>query len=372
MSEIESRMAGIEERMEQAERRAGRWRLLAILLLLPAIALPFMAAAQQARTPDVVRARRVEVVDEAGRVVLLASSQSWGGQLDLWGATGQNTIRLASQAAGGDLVVFHTGGKAVGGLFAVDGGGRMEVSALSNAASSIAQATDQSAAWGTLDGAGKSAALCSSPAAGASRIALMDGDGREQVALAGSSGSGGAVRVGDAHGALAAQVAVGPAGGLVEALTASGAVVASLGATEGSGGFAQVSNASGAQVFAAQAREDGSGKLALADAKGIPNLIAETGAEDGGTLSMLAGGRRIVGLGVGSAGGLLNLMNLEGVPVVVAGAASDADGGAVSVRTGAGAQVVRAGIDHLGAGELAVFDGTGSRKVIVSPVQDGQ
>ncbi|MEN9668193.1 MAG: hypothetical protein RLZZ386_100, partial [Planctomycetota bacterium] len=67
-------------------------------------------------------------------------------------------------------------------------------------------------------------------------------------------------------------------------------------------------------------------------------------------------------------GGLLNLAKTDGKAVIVAGAASDADGGAISVRSGSGSQLVRVGVDRIGAGEVAVYDGPGTRKRVLSAI----
>jgi hypothetical protein len=78
--------------------------------------------------------------------------------------------------------------------------------------------------------------------------------------------------------------------------------------------------------------------------------------------------RRVAAIGGGAGGGLMNLLDGDGQPIVVAGASEGADGGAVSVRNGRGVQVARMGVDRAGGGEVAVYNATATaKKVMESP-----
>lgn len=323
MDTLASRVDRIEAQLGRTQRSARRWRMTAICLATPLAVLTLGAAMQASSTPDVLRARRLEIVDSQDRVIMLVSHDGVGGRIDLWNDTGVNTVRVGSTPDGGDIVVFHSSLVPVCGISATAAGGRVE-------------------------------SLC---AVGGGSAALD------------SSDIGSSVSISDSGGSVAASLSNTAAGGLLETRTPSGVVAAAIGTGSAGGGFVQVSNGQGAQVFAAQSRQDGTGKLSLAGAKGEPNFVAETGAENGGTLAMFAGGQRVVGLGAGSNGGLLNLATMNGNNVVVAGAASDADGGLIWLRSGTGRTLVRAGVGTDGAGQVTVFDGPGSRKLVLSPAE---
>ncbi len=323
MDTLASRIARIETELGRSQRAARRWRIAALSLAAPLAALVLGAAMQAGDIPEVLRARRLEIVDSQDRVIMLASHDGVGGRVDLWNDTGANTVRLGSTADGGDIVVFHSSLVPVCGISATPAGGRVE-------------------------------SLC---AVGGGGAAIDSGDAGSRVSISDSGGN------------LAVNLSNAAAGGLLETRTSSGVLAAAIGAGSGAGGFVQVSNGQGAQVFAAHSRQDGTGKLSLAGAKGEPNFVAETGAENGGTLSMFACGHRVVGLGAGSDGGLLNLATMNGNNVLAAGAASDADGGLIWLRSGAGRTLVRAGVGADGAGQVTVFDGPGSRKLVLSPIE---
>jgi len=56
------------------------------------------------------------------------------------------------------------------------------------------------------------------------------------------------------------------------------------------------------------------------------------------------------------------------VPLVVAGAAEDAAGGAVVVRSNEGKDLVRVGVDEKGSGNVTLFNKDASeRKIVAGP-----
>ena len=115
--------------------------------------------------------------------------------------------------------------------------------------------------------------------------------------------------------------------------------------------------------------DEGGGRLMVGTSTGAPAFIAEANGS-AGTLAAYMQERRVAAIGAGKSGGLMNLLDGMGRPVVVAGAAEDADGGAVSVRNARGIQIGRLGVDAAGAGELAVYNATATvKKVIEAPAQ---
>jgi hypothetical protein len=97
---------------------------------------------------------------------------------------------------------------------------------------------------------------------------------------------------------------------------------------------------------------------------GAPAFIAEANGT-AGTLSAYMQERRVAAIGGGKSGGLMNLLDNAGQPIVVVGAAVDGDGGALSVRNSRGVQIGRLGVDAAGAGELAVYNAAATMKKLI-------
>jgi len=99
--DVDARLARLEAELALARgdaRRARRTSCALLCLAGAAAAGGLMAASQVARVEDVLRVRRLEVVGEGDKVVLLAQASETGGQLDLWSKGGTNTVRLACAA----------------------------------------------------------------------------------------------------------------------------------------------------------------------------------------------------------------------------------------------------------------------------------
>ena len=88
-------------------------------------------------TNEVLRAKRLEIVDDANRVVLLATVSDTGGRLDFWDAEGRNCVRVGANTTGGDLALWNTNGDQVFAAFASGRTGKLEVNGPSGAPSTI-------------------------------------------------------------------------------------------------------------------------------------------------------------------------------------------------------------------------------------------
>ena len=60
-------------------------------------------------------------------------------------------------------------------------------------------------------------------------------------------------------------------------------------------------------------------------------------------------------------------MNNQGQAVLIAGTADEGLGGALSIKNGAGRQVLHAGYDSVGDGLISVWDTSGKRTAALSP-----
>jgi hypothetical protein len=387
MDHIEHRLSRIEASLASAERRARRWRAGALVCggLLGATLLA--AAAQDAGVPDVLRARRLEIVGAEDQVVLMLRAGDTGGQLDVWNAKGANIVRIAGNDEGGDVAVWNNASAPVAGLFATKLGGRVEAG---DATGSVLAALARGEEGGALvlSGAGENASslraeagaagavlsmrrtdgsvgFLAGVAQGAAVLSMRNQAGKEILFAGGAQDQAGVLRLADGAGNEAAALTTSQGGGLLLKDGAGNAVasVASLGA--GKGGILEIMNGDGHAIASMDAKDDGAGRLVVAGADGAPAFAAEASGR-AGTVAAYRDGRRMAALGAGETGGLLNLLDGSGQPVVVAGMASDGDGGALSLRNRRGVAIARIGVDLVGAGEVAVYNSTATYKRVIS------
>jgi hypothetical protein len=379
-----------------------------------------LLAMRDPQAVSVIQTKRLEIVDDKGRVTMVATSTPQGGRLDLWDATGSNTARLGANDLGGDFILWNREGKPVFGAFAQMNGGRAEIGSSlgrpgavlengpsggraslydpngdpvvaagafktggairladdKNAEAALFEATDTGgsltltapdgsvlvrtragAAGGELDLASKS---------GTSRVNAAASDGDAAVVALGPAGSSkiGASRVGGSIDLInekadrIASLESNDGGGLLVCRGGGERPLASLGASSGTarGGLLQVYNAQQSPVVAAAVTGDGAGRLAIGTSAGVATFTAEAGKDDGASISLVRGGKRSIALLAGTNGGLLNLFSAAGVPSVVAGNADDASGGLVLLRSSEGTDLARMGVDEKGSGNVVLFN----------------
>lgn len=386
---IDARLQRIERELDAARSSARRWRrgtvALGGLLFVGALA----AAVQVSPVTDVLRTRRLEIVGEGDKVVLLAHAAETGGQLDAWSKGGVNTVRLASNDDGGDIAVWSAKGKPVAGLFATATGGRMEVGDTEGKPLATVTRGEEGGAM-ILSGAGETASsmraeagaagavismrradgeigLLAGVAQGASVLTLKNAEGKEILYAGGATDQSGVLRLGDAAGNECAALVAGDGGRLL-LKDGAGAVVASIAsAGAGKGGVFELLNGTGGAAVSMDTKGDGGGRFMVGTATGAPAFMAESNG-NAGTLATYLNERRVAAIGAGATGGLVNLLDPNGQPLLVAGAAADGDGGAISVRNARGVQIARMGVDSGSAGELAVYNSTATvKKIIEAP-----
>lgn len=414
----------------QLRRESRNARLLAALAT-GALALGLFAMRNPEITP-LVQTKRLEILDDSGRVALVATASAQGGRLDLWNSTGANTARLGSNDLGGDFILWSKEGHSMVSAYAQRSGGRIELGAPGDKVVGVLESAQTGArlslanpagaplvAAGAFEGGGairladdsnKDAALLQATANGGS-LALVSPTGvmmarlrsaeyggeldlaarsgpqrvsasaneKESVVVALSKAgaakleagaTGGSADVLSKDGDRLASLETNEGGGAVVCRSGGDRAVASMGAnpTMTKGGLLQLYNDGGNPVYAAAVNAEGAGRLALGTPDGAATLVAESGKEDGGSISLSRNGRRAIALLAGSNGGLLNLFSGSGIPLIVAGAAEDAAGGAVVVRSTEGKDIVRVGVDDKGGGNVTLFNRDATeRKVVAGP-----
>ena len=407
MTSIETRLEHIELQLQLIKQKHRRERCVGLICatLLGAAALVGFTRAPE---PQVIQASRLEILDANGKITCLLSNSPTGGQLDVWGSGGSNVARLSSSESGGDLTVWNSAGKPVAGLFANSTGGRLEVTRGNGQLAGFLEATkdgsdfvlthsdsednalqlsvnaertvgtvqnstgkpavrfgssENGAAFSVLDSAEKEVAYlgCDSKNAGMFRIAGANG---KTAVECGVNNAGGEFRIADINGTTAVECTVRDGGGELAVRETNGAGGCILGNTAMRGGYSEIRNHDGKAALSFEVQENFGGRATVRTATGQIAALMDQGKEESGTVQIFAGATRMAALSGGPTGGLLNLFNMKGKAVVVAGVAVDADGGLLSLRNSDGQQTVRAAAQP--NGEVASYSNDGTRKRILS------
>jgi hypothetical protein len=130
LNELERRLAAAEQDARQARRQVRRLTYVlaagAVLLLVAAVARP---GDTQAIRVTKVKAP-FQVVDSAGRLLLLVENSHPGPHLQLFDSAGRACVELGmGTKGGGRLDVVNRAGKPVVRLGSTDAGGKLEVMA---------------------------------------------------------------------------------------------------------------------------------------------------------------------------------------------------------------------------------------------------
>ena len=306
-----------------ARERSRRRRIERILVggVLIAASLGAIAASGISNVIDVVQTRRLEILDENDRVVMLASAARHGGRLDIWDAAQRNIARLTGNGLGGDFVLFDRGGRQVAGMYAAGTSARIEVNNPENGSPAVL--------------------LASNDRGGV--ISAGDAQGRRGARMAVENGRG-IVAVGTLERDLAV-LHMTDSGGRIAARPLKGQQETRL---EGEGVLVM----SPSQRLASLGYTEDGGRLELLDENGKPRFsaVADT---DGGRLETLDGnGMARVGLGVGTGGTGVRVRNSEGQAILAFGEDSQG-GGAMEISDEEGNRCLSMGIGEF-AGRLVI------------------
>ncbi len=341
---VESRLASLETALRQERCRRRRLERVVTAAGLVVAVLGALAAGRASSVVEVVQTRRLEVLDQSDRVVLVATAARHGGRVDIWDDAQANVARLGANGVGGDLSLFDRRGHRSFSAFSAADAGRLEISGADGVPAVIA----------TADRRG-------------GRVAAVDGDGRELARLAGD-GEIGVVAAGVANRDLVVLDATGPGGRMTvrPAEGEGGAILEGRGvlrldrgarrlvrlAADESGGTMQLTDDDGRPRIDVTANDTG-GLLEVRDDRGTPLVAVGIGATgsgvrvrnaegvgvaamgvdagSGGGIAIAAkDGTRVGGLGVGETGGRFTLAGLDGRALIDAG--GDGDGGRIEVR----------------------------------------
>lgn len=341
--DLDARLDQLSRELSTERRRRRRLEKGVLALVLVAIGAGSIAASSLQATSDVVRTKRLEIVDESGRIVVLASAAKHGGRIDLWDDAGTNSARLGGNGTGGDLALWNRAGEQVVAAFADGTAGRLEVNTKGGAVGIAISADDRGGLLTVSDGNGESVAevRCGTDggefaaiAAGqdiallasrndGGRLTLLDADGRESAKLMGTgrldllrdrqiqtsliaTGSGGGLRLSAPSGQVRITADASTSGGLVQTHDRNDVPVVAIGSGD-SGSGVRVRNGDAVSVAAVGVDSDGHGAIEISSLSGD----------------------RCGSLVVGESGGKLFLGSNKGEPFIEAG--GDSDGGLMQV-----------------------------------------
>ena len=111
LQELESNLASTRQSLRRTRRWLGMTGLGGVVLMV--------AAAADLAVIDVIRTKRMEILDNSGNVVLAASSDADGGRLDIWTPKGCNVLRASANENGGDMAIWNCQGRSIAGLIAL-------------------------------------------------------------------------------------------------------------------------------------------------------------------------------------------------------------------------------------------------------------
>jgi hypothetical protein len=342
---IEDRLSTIERELAFQRTLALRYRRFCAALVLLIAAGASLAATSAGSIAEVLQTRRLEVLDASGKLVFAASAGASGGQMDLWNAAGRNVMRASVNPSGGDLAIWNTAGTNVYGAFATATGG-------------------ESALW-TADGNRR---VRSTGDDRGGRLEIYGSSGNMSLAMTGAD-TGGSVEVVNGQGGLVAKLASESGGGVARFFSGQSTEILAAGAnTNGNGGVLHVANSQGDAVVTASAEGGGCGQFEVFNAQGNVDCSLIAVKDLGGSIALNSStGKRTFAAASRPQGGLLNVMNSAGIPVVIIGYAEDNRGGAVSIKNGRGVQVLTAGTGENESGTLSVFDADGRKPRTLKP-----
>lgn len=384
MSTTNQRLDRIELQLATLQRSRARWRT-AALGLLAAAAVSVLAGLVSRPEAETVRASRLEIVDDDGKVTALLTSNESGGQLDIWATGGANVIRMGAAESGGDLNMWNSAGQPVTGLYSSSSGGRLEVSrgngelaayleatadgsdlAMSRAGSEQAAArfrVNKDRSDALLARAEDQSVLLFGVTPKGAAVSILGEKDREVVYLGGDETRAGMLRLADAKGSTMVEAGVGDHGGEIMARNATGQGGLMLGNVE-KGGFVEARNADGKAVGSLTVRDNAGGQCSVSTASGQMAVLLDQGKEESGTVQIYSGSNRLAGLGGSATGGVLNLFNLKGRAVVRAGTAVDGAAGLITVQNSENQPVVVLSSEP--KPEVAVFTPDQKKKRVIS------
>lgn len=342
--DLARRIDRLEEDLHRLRRRNRRTIAVIGSIALLSIGLGLAAGP---RSVDVIRTKRLELLDDTNKVVLLASATKTGGQIDIWNASGRNSARLGANDIGGDLALWNNTGEQVFAAFASQHSGRLEVGGGSGVAAVTLSSDEHGGIVEVFNLSGRSAvkAMCTRQGGeviaqqfggnGASVLGNDAGGGRIEVSSDGrtlamrgrtiglhatigetaawsiqASDDGVRMNLADSEGNDRVQLGSTAGGGLAILYNEQSHSSVIMGSNRGRSGV-QIRNSEDKLILALGSARDDAGEIQLFNSKGMTGviLVAEGNAgrlilKDNSNNTLLE-----AGIGDGDAGGVLRIFD---------------------------------------------------------------
>ena len=392
LQELESNLATTRRSLRRTRRWLGMSGIGGVVLLA--------AAAADLAVIDVIRTKRMEIIDDMGNVVLAAAGDADGGRLDIWTPKGCNVMRISANDNGGDMALWNCQGQSIAGLFANEQGG--EVSIWNNTGGRSARLHDsgqggllelkkydslRASIGGTM--LGSAVELFDTKDARITSISTADDAGylaiRDQLQLASTSSRTQMTLMDEDKtnvaqlygGADMASLSIKSPTGTVKVhsgdqatpptmavINGQGQIGAHMTIREHGGGTLTASSSDGMEVASIRSDESGNGRVDLSDKLGTLMATMQTLSQRGATMALMSpNGKRACALAASENGGVLNLSNGQGSPVLVGGIPAGRRDGALNLYNQRGVPVISAGSTIGGFGQLSINDDNGHRLI---------
>lgn len=396
LADLTRRLDDLEARFGRQQTLTRRYRRLTLGLGAMIFAgLTIAAAVDPEGTPPpdrrfgTIQARQIEILDNAGNLVLQARGGASGGEMDFWTPQGQNTMRLSTNNHGGDFALWSRDGVSLFSAFSTPTGG--EIGMWNTAGRQLLRAGCETTG-GRLELRDTedhiTVAAGSRPNGGV--LSVFDSAG-QAVVTSRVNDHGGEIMMNGKDGALTTMMRTVESGGVFTANNKNGTPVATLevdaaghGASllrsatgeprvlqqvMGERGSVSIFNAAGKDVANLTATNEGGGRLELSNEAGEVVLSAQAVHNQGSTLELSnARGKRLFVVGVDENGAVFNLLNKYAVPVVIGGYAEDGRSGAMTIRNGRGMDIVYVGGANDERGQVKVWNAESEKARDLNPL----
>ena len=342
----------------------------------------------------------MEIIDDQGNVLLAAAGDEDGGRLDLWTPEGCNIMRMSANSNGGDVALWNCQGRSIAGLFANDQGG--ELSMWNKGGGRSIRLHDsgeggllelkkddqlRASIGGTMLGSAlelydtKKTRITSLSTADdygylgiRDQLLLTSTTSRTELTIKDPNDGGMAQIIGEADmssfslkgssGTVKMHVGDETTMPTMALINSEGEMAAHMKIRENGGGALTASTRNGTEVASIRSDGSGNGRVDLSDIDGTLMATMQTLTQRGATLALMSpNGKRACAMAASADGGVLNLSNGQGSPVLVGGIASGRRDGALNLYNQRGIPVISAGSTIGGFGQLSINDDNGHRLI---------
>lgn len=390
----------IEDRIAKLETSNRRLRLMLLGFALTGAVGIGLGMTQASKVPEVIQAKRFEVVNDKGMAVVSLSTNIAGkGFVGTFNSSGDKLVTITSSPNGGVVSTYNQKGGHVTSLGACEHGGKIMTRNTEGKTVFLADADNDghgfmqvvnsqgsllarvgalpNRAAGSVEVFNETGGLTvgiNSGTTGDGMVNTYGGGGTKLASLTATQDGDGGVLAFDRDGKLRGTLSGGAPPAVIQArrfevVNDAGKPMVTLTSSE-AGGWIDTANAAGEFLFVATANPQGQGQVVTFDGKGT-GLVKFTGTEFGTGVIQTCGstGNVLAEIGAAASGGRLTLFDGGELPQVRLLAAEQ--GGWVSTSDGNGSPLVTIGRSKAGHGVLSTFNASGGTLVKLAATESG-